>query len=146
MGISCCNEDWIDQQEDLRRIVGEVQEKGSAAETAILFEVAGEETSSFQVHTHRTEDDREVVLMSIVRTLVCDTLLLDKTGLSADLSGDLVVRQTGGGENRDLLTAGDRVHGINGRDTGGDHLLGVFLVFMSVGNNLRGCLFGATYT
>ena len=127
MGISCCNEDWIDQQEDLRRIVGEVQEKGSAAETAILFEVAGEETSSFQVHTHRTEDDREVVLMSIVRTLVCDTLLLDKTGLSADLSGNLVVRQTGGGENRNLLTTGNGVHGVDGRDTGGDHLLGVFL-------------------
>lgn len=65
--------------------------------------------------------------MAIVHALVGDTLLLDETSLSANLGGNFVVRQTGGRENRNLLTTGNRVHGVDGRDTGGDHLLGVFL-------------------
>jgi hypothetical protein len=65
--------------------------------------------------------------MAIVRSLVGDTLLLDKTSLSANLGSDVVVRQTGSGENGDLLSTGDRVHRVNGGDTGRDHLFGVFL-------------------
>jgi hypothetical protein len=41
------------------------------------------------------------------------------------LGGDIVVRQTGGGEERDLLATGDGVHAVNGGDAGLDHLLGV---------------------
>ena len=37
----------------------------------------------------------------------------------------LVVRQTSGGEDGDLLATGDRVHHIDGRDTRLDHLLRV---------------------
>jgi len=51
--------------------------------------------------------------------------LLDEAGLPADLRGDVVVRQARGGEERDLLATRDGVHGVNGRDTGLDHLLRV---------------------
>jgi hypothetical protein len=52
---------------------------------------------------------------------------LDQTSLSTNLGGDLVVRQTSGREDGNLLTTSNRVHSVNGRDTGRDHLLGVFL-------------------
>lgn len=110
-----------------RRIVGEVKEEGGTLQTAVLLEIAGEETSGFQVNTHSTEDNGEVLLVAIVDTLIGDTLLLDKTSLSANLGGDFVVRQTGGGEDGDLLSSGNRVHGVDGRDTCRNHLLGIFL-------------------
>ncbi|KAI6769729.1 hypothetical protein HG530_004358 [Fusarium avenaceum] len=99
------------------QIVGEVKEEGGTLQTAVLLEIAGEETSGFQVNTHSTEDNGEVLLVAIVDTLIGDTLLLDKTSLSANLGGDFVVRQTGGGEDGDLLSSGNRVHGVDGRDT-----------------------------
>jgi len=80
-----------------------------------------------QVDTHGTENNGEVLLVAVVNTLVGDALLLDETSLSANLGGNFVVRQTGGRENGNLLSSGNRVHGINGRDTGRNHLLGVFL-------------------
>ena len=42
-------------------------------------------------------------------------------------AADTVVRETGGGEDGNLLTTGDGVHGIDGRDTSGDHFFGVYL-------------------
>ena len=110
-----------------RRIVSEVKEESNTLQTAVLLEVAGEETSGFQVDTHGTENNGEVLLVAVMNTLVGDALLLDETSLSANLGGNFVVRQTGGREDGNLLSSGNRVHGINGRDTGGDHLLGVFL-------------------
>lgn len=66
--------------------------------------------------------------MAVVHTLVRDALLLDETCLSANLGSDFVVRKTGCRENGNLLATGNGVHGVDGRDTGGDHLLGVDLV------------------
>lgn len=108
---------------DVRRVVRQVQEQGNSLHTAVLLEIASEESAGFQVDTHGTEDDGEVVRVIIVNALGG----LDQTGLSADLGSNLVVGQTSGGEDGNLLTTSNRVHGINGRDTCRDHLLGVFL-------------------
>ena len=113
---------------DLRRVVGQVQEQSNSLHTAVLLEIASEESAGFQVDTHGTEDDGEVVLVVIVNTLGG----LDQTGLSTNLGSDLVVRQTSGGEDGNLLTTSNRVHGVNGRNTGRDHLLGIFLQQMSI--------------
>jgi hypothetical protein len=40
---------------------------------------------------------------------------------------DFVVGKTRGGEDGDLLATGDRVHRVDGGDTGRDHLFGVDL-------------------
>lgn len=69
--------------------------------------------------------------MAVVRTLVRDTLLLHQTCLPANLRGDFVVRKTGGGEDGNLLATSNGVHGVNGRYTGGDHLLRIDLVYVS---------------
>jgi hypothetical protein len=108
---------------DVRRVVGQVQEQSDSLHTAVLLKVASEKSGGFQVDTHGTEDDGEVLLVVIVDTLG----RLDQTGLSTNLSGNLVVGQTGGREDGNLLTTSNRVHGVNGRDTGRDHLLGIFL-------------------
>jgi len=111
------------REQDVRRVVGQVQEQSNSLHTAILLEVTSEESAGFQVDTHGTEDDGEVVLVVIVNTLG----RLNQTGLSTDLGGNFVVRKTSGREDGNLLTTGNGVHGVDGRDTGGDHLLGVFL-------------------
>jgi hypothetical protein len=54
--------------------------------------------------------------------------LSDQAGLSTNLRGDFVVGKTGRGEDGNLLTAGNRVHRVDGRDTGRDHFFGVHLV------------------
>lgn len=53
--------------------------------------------------------------------------LRDETCLPTDLRGDFIVRETGGGEDGDLLTTRDRVHGVDCGDAGGDHFFGVHL-------------------
>ena len=108
---------------DVRRVVCQVQEQSNSLHTTVLLEIASEESAGFQVDTHGTEDNGEVVFVVIVNTLC----RLDQTGLSTNLGSDFVVGQTSGREDGNLLTTGDRVHGIDGRDTGRDHLLGVFL-------------------
>jgi hypothetical protein len=108
----------------LRRVVCQVQEQGNTLHTAVLFEVLGEETTRLQVDTHGTEDNREVVVVVVVYPL---GRLSDQTGLSTNLRGNLVVRKTRGREDRDLLSTGNRVHRVDGRDTGRDHFFGVNL-------------------
>ena len=49
----------------------------------------------------------------------------DETGLTTDLSGDVVMRQTRGGEDGNLLPTSDRVHPIDSGDSGLNHLLGI---------------------
>jgi hypothetical protein len=109
-------------QVNSRRVVCQVGEHGDTLHGTVLLEVLGEETGSLQVDTHGTEDDGEVVVVHILGALA---LVLDETCLTTDLRGNLVVRKTRCRENWDLLATGDRVHGVNGADTGGDHLLGV---------------------
>jgi hypothetical protein len=109
---------------DIRRVVGKVKEESDALHAAILFEIAREETTGLHVNTHGGEHDGEVLLVAIMDIL---GRLLDQTGLSTDLSSNLIVRKTGGRENRDLLASGNGVHGVNGRDTRRDHFLRVNL-------------------
>jgi hypothetical protein len=119
---------YLSAKRDLRRIVGQVQEQSDTLQTSILLEISGEETSSFQVDTHSSKDNREILLVSIMCTLIRDTLLLNQTSLSTNLSSDFVMRETGSGENWNLLSTGNRVHRIDSRDTGGDHFFGVDLL------------------
>jgi hypothetical protein len=116
----------------VRRIVGKVEEQSGTFQTAILLKVAGEETGSFQVDTHGTKDNGEVLLVSIVGTLVGDALLLDQASLSANLGGNFVMGETGSREDGNLLATGNRVHRIDGRDTSGNHFLGEFLQVVSI--------------
>ena len=60
--------------------------------------------------------------------------LLDQASLPTYLGGDLIVRQTSGGEDGDLLPSGNGVHGINGRNTRSNHFFWIDLALMS------GCL------
>lgn len=109
---------------DLRRVVRQVQEQCDTLHAAILLEISGEEAARLQVDTHGTEHNREVVVVVIMDTL---SRLSNEASLSANLRGDFVVRETGGGENGNLLATGDRVHGVDGGDTSRDHLFGVNL-------------------
>ena len=124
-----------DVTRDSRGIRGQVDEEGTVADTSALLEVLLEESSSLHVNTHSSEDDGEVVLVTVVNALA-SSRSLDKTGLSTDLSSNLmsdnshrrfgtnhlIVRQTLGSaeinrnessehtcgtENGDLLTTGD---------------------------------------
>lgn len=83
-----------------------------------------EESGSFLIDTQSGEDEVELLLLSLL------TGLLDQTGLSTDLSGDLssvsiggaahfIMGQTGSTEDGDLLSSSDRVHDVDGGDTFG---------------------------
>lgn len=101
-------------------IVGVVHEQHDTVHGSVDLELLLEETRGLQVDTHSSEDDSEVLLGVILHVLA-----LDEGSLTADLGTDLVVRKTGGREERDLLTSGNGGHGIDGRDAGLDHFLGV---------------------
>jgi hypothetical protein len=79
----------------LRRVVGQVHEQGNSIQTTVLFEVLLEEPSSLHVDTHGTENDREVVGVSVMytlggsRTVDGITGSVHKTSLTTDLGGDL---------------------------------------------------------
>jgi hypothetical protein len=81
--------------------------------------------------------------VAVVNTLVDLSRSADQRGLSANLGGDFVVRKTGRGEDRDLLTTSDRVHGVDGRDTSRDHLFGVDLETLGSANS---CCEEVSYT
>lgn len=123
------------RKQDERGVIGKVKEESDTLQTAVLFKVAGEKTGGLQVNTHSTEDNREVVLVAIVHALVRDTLLLHQACLPTNLGGNLVMWETGSGEDGNLLATGDRVHGVDGGDTGGDHLFRVHLVSVSTDNS-----------
>lgn len=113
---------------DSRRVIGQVKEKSDTLHTAVLLEIASEESAGFQVHTHGAEDNGEVVRVTVVHALC----RLDETCLSANLRSNFVVRETSSREDRDLLSTGNRVHGVNGRDTSRDHFFGVDLANQSL--------------
>lgn len=108
----------------MRRIIGQVQEESDTFHGAVLFEILLEEAGGFHVDTHSTENDGEVVFVTIVDVLG-GAKLLNQTSLTTDLSSDFVVWETGSRENGDFLTTGNGIHGINGRDTGLDHFFRV---------------------
>lgn len=109
---------------DVRWIVRQIEEQRDALHTPILLKVLGEESRRLQIHPHSAEHNRKVILMIVVRALI-GVLLLHEPRLPTNLRRDLVVRQAGGAEDGDLLAARDAVHGVDGADAGGDHLLGV---------------------
>ena len=115
---------WQDGRTCIRGIIGQVQEQGHTLHTSILLEVLGEESTRLQVDTHRSEHDGEIVLMVVMRALV-RALHLHQTRLPTYLRCDLVVRETCCREDGDLLPTGDGIHGVDGGDTGGDHLFGI---------------------
>lgn len=94
-----------DVSRNIRRIVGQVQEQSNLLQRTVFLKIAREETTSFQVDPHGCEDDREVVIVPVVDTLVV-SWALDKTSLTTDLRGDFVVRETGGREDGDFLATG----------------------------------------
>jgi hypothetical protein len=110
-----------------RRVVRQVQEQGDTLHTAVLLEISCEETARLQVDTHGTENDGEVVCVSVVYALVDPSRSTDQTGLSANLGGDFVVGKTGRGEDGNLLATSNGVHGVDSGDTSGDHFFGVHL-------------------
>jgi hypothetical protein len=112
------------QPKDLRRVVCQVQEQSDALHAAVLLEVLCEETTRFQIDTHGTKDNGEVVVVVIMYAL---SWLSDQTSLSTNLRGDFIMGKTGGGEDGNLLTTGNRVHCVDGGNTGRNHLFGVHL-------------------
>lgn len=114
----------MEQEKSLRRVICQVQEESDTFHAAIFLKVSSEEAARLQVDTHGAEHNGEVVVMVIMHAL---RGLPDQTGLSTDLCGNFVVGKTGGRKDGDLLTAGNRVHRVDGRDTGRDHFFGVHL-------------------
>lgn len=112
----------------LRWIIGQVQEKRDPLHASVLFKIFSKESARLQVDTHGAEHDREIVLMTVVHGFVW---CVDQAGLPTDLSSNLIVRKTCGGENRDLLPSSNGIHSVDGGDTGRDHFFGVDLCILS---------------
>ena len=72
-------------------VIGQVDEENNTIHRPINFKVSLEETSSLHIYTHSSEDDTEVVVRMVVHVLV-----LNKGGLTANLSTDWVMWETGG--------------------------------------------------
>lgn len=91
VGIIFCGskrQTWGDDTFD-GGVVGQVQEQGNTIQTSVLFKVLFEVPGSLHVDTHSSEDDREIVFVSVVYVL-CWTLY--QTCLSHDLRSNLVAR------------------------------------------------------
>ena len=69
-----------------RGVIREVEEERNAVETTVLLEVLLEETCSFHVHTHGSEDNGEVVFVAVMHVF---GRTLDKTCLPHDLRSNL---------------------------------------------------------
>ena len=74
--------------DNIRRVVCQIEEKSDPFHTAVFFEIAGEESTRLHVDTHGSEDDGEVLLMTIMNILC---RLVHQTSLSTNLSSNLVV-------------------------------------------------------
>lgn len=109
---------------DSRWVIGQIQEECDSFHTAILFEISSEETTSLHIDTHCSENDREVVLMTIVNIFGG---LVDQTSLTTYLCSNFIVWKTSGGKDRNFLASCDRIHGINGRYSRGNHFFRVDL-------------------
>ena len=75
---------------DARRVRSQIDEKGTVGDSSTLLKVLLEEPGGFHVNTHSSEDDREIVLVTIVNTLGC-SWSIDQTGLSTNLGSNVVV-------------------------------------------------------
>ncbi len=101
-------------------IVCQVHEQHDTVHGAVDLEIGLEESSGLSVDSHCRENDGEVRVVVIEHVLS-----FHQRCLPTDLSTDLIVRKTSSGEEWNLLTSGDRVHDVDGGDSGLDHLLWV---------------------
>lgn len=100
-------------------IIGQVEEEGDTFHRSVLLEILLEKASSIHVNSHSGEDNSEGGLCLSVGSLD------DKTGLSANLGGNLIVRKSSSREDRNLLSTGNGVHSVDSGDSSLDHLLWV---------------------
>lgn len=89
--------------ENIRRVIRQVQKQSNLLQRTVLLEITCEETTGLQVDTHSRKHNREIVVVTIVNTLVVSRSL-DKTSLTTDLCGDFIMRQTSSREDGDFLT------------------------------------------
>lgn len=82
---SCKCETWRDDALN-GGIIGKIKEEGDAVQTAVRFKVLLEEACGLHVNTHRSENDGEVVFVSIVHVLGGS---LDQACLTHDLRSNL---------------------------------------------------------
>merc|ERR1712166_798356 len=78
-------------------------------------------TRSMEPWTSKSVLNNSEVLIRLIKNV----LVLNKRSLTTNLGGNLVVRKTGSREKGNLLSTGNRVHHINGRDTSLNHFLWV---------------------
>ena len=123
---SCQRTELVVMLSDSRGIIGKIQEERNPLHASVLLKVAREESTRLHVDTHGRENDGEVVLVSVMNTF-CGFAY--QACLSTYLCGDLVMWKTGGGEDGNLLSSGDGIHGVNGRNTCRNHLLRVHLAW-----------------
>ncbi len=96
-----------------RGVGGEVREENGALHRAGAAELVGEELSLLERDADGGKHDGEA------------RAVIEHLGLTRDLGGELRVRQTGAGEDRQLLAAHEGVQTVNRGDARLDELVGV---------------------
>ena len=115
-------------ESDIRRVIGQVQEKGDTFHAAILFEVARKESTRLHVDTHGSEHNGEILLMSIMDIF---RRLVNQTRLTTNLGSNFVVRQTSSRKDRDFLATGNGIHCVNRGYSSSNHFLRIHLRLFS---------------
>jgi hypothetical protein len=82
----------IEPKAIVRRVVGQVKEKSDTLHGTVLLEILLEESSCFHVNTHSTENDREVIFVTIVNVF-SRSKLLDQASLTTNLGGNLWIEK-----------------------------------------------------
>ncbi len=94
-----------------RRIVGQIEEQDGPVELSRLLQVRTKEGSLAMRDAHCGEDDHEVLMLGATDRRSC-----------RDIGGELIGRQSEPREDRQLLTAHQRVEPVDRRDAGLDEL------------------------
>mmetsp|Transcript_13236 Transcript_13236/g.27456 ORF Transcript_13236/g.27456 Transcript_13236/m.27456 type:complete len:441 (-) Transcript_13236:62-1384(-) len=101
-------------------IIGQIQKQGRTLHGPGFFKIRAKKARRFHIDPHGPKDNGKVFFVRIH-----GILLLDQGSLTSNLRRHFIVGQTGGGENGNLLSAGNRVHDINGGNARLNHGLGV---------------------
>mmetsp|Transcript_44392 Transcript_44392/g.74728 ORF Transcript_44392/g.74728 Transcript_44392/m.74728 type:complete len:361 (+) Transcript_44392:445-1527(+) len=89
-------------------VVGQVQEEHGTFHGTVLLKLLLEETGCLLIDTHSGEHKGKGLSLTLV------VLRLHQPSLAANLRGNLIVGETGGREQWDLLPTGNRGHDIDG--------------------------------